>query len=105
MSIPFAPLRERAPSIAHLIETDGLRAWFQPIVRLGSARVHAHEALIRGPQGSALHMPDALFAAARTQGLEIDLEIACARAALRRWAELAAPGTGAVGRRARAHRA
>ena len=36
-----------------------------------------HEALIRGPEGSRLHAPDALFAAAKRAGLGLALEHAC----------------------------
>ena len=34
----------------------------------------------------ALAMPDALFAAARAEGCELDLELECMRCAVRAWA-------------------
>lgn len=79
-------------SVLSLIASGALRPWFQPIVQLRDGRVHAHEALIRGPQGSALERPDMLFAAARRQGVEIELEIACVKAAVRHWARHRHPG-------------
>ena len=79
-------------SILSLIASDALRPWFQPIVQMRDGRVHAHEALVRGPQGSPLERPDALFAAARRQGVEIELEIACVKAAMRHWARHRHPG-------------
>lgn len=47
-----------------LSESDGFRAFAQPIVRLGDARMVACELLIRGPEGP-LEMPDELFSMAR----------------------------------------
>lgn len=75
-----------------LIADGALTAWFQPILKLDSAGLYAHEALIRGPERSALHLPDALFALARAQGCETALELACLQTAIRSWANLRAPG-------------
>jgi EAL domain-containing protein (putative c-di-GMP-specific phosphodiesterase class I) len=61
----------------------GIRSVYQPIVRLSDRRVIAYEALARGPHGSPLERPDALFAAARRHGLETALDWECWRAALR----------------------
>jgi EAL domain-containing protein (putative c-di-GMP-specific phosphodiesterase class I) len=61
----------------------GIRSVYQPIVRLSDRRVIAYEALARGPAGSALEMPDALFGTARREGLETTLDWECWRAALR----------------------
>ena len=65
---------------------------YQPIVNLGDATVHAHEALIRGPRGSALHTPDALLRAAAHERLGFEFEYACLAAALRNWGQMAVPG-------------
>ena len=43
----------------------------------------AYEALARGPAGSALELPETLFATARREGLETTLDWECWRAALR----------------------
>jgi EAL domain-containing protein (putative c-di-GMP-specific phosphodiesterase class I)/GGDEF domain-containing protein len=62
-----------------------LRCLVQPIVSLPDATVVGHEALVRGPEGSPLEMPDALFAAARKAGATIPLELACVRRAVEHW--------------------
>ena len=61
----------------------GVRAVFQPIVRLESGDVVAYEALARGPAGSPLEFPGALFGAAHRQGQTVELDRACWRAATR----------------------
>jgi EAL domain-containing protein (putative c-di-GMP-specific phosphodiesterase class I)/GGDEF domain-containing protein len=45
-----------------------------------------HESLIRGPVDSPLRLPDALFQAARAEGLSVELEQACLHEGLRSWA-------------------
>ncbi|MEW6099769.1 MAG: phosphodiesterase [Pseudomonadota bacterium] len=79
-------------SILSLIAAGALDMHFQPIVELHDGRIHGHEALVRGPRGTPWESPDALFAAARRQGVEIELEIACVKAAVRRWAAHRQPG-------------
>ena len=74
---------ESSGSVADLIEQQLLRVFFQPIVSLGDASIIAHEALVRGPCGSALELPDALFAAADREGMRPALEMACVLTALR----------------------
>ncbi|PJB42937.1 MAG: diguanylate phosphodiesterase [Comamonadaceae bacterium CG_4_9_14_3_um_filter_60_33] len=71
--------------IHELINQRQLRAVFQPVGRLDDGRVHAHEALIRGPQGSALESPAALFALAQSQDMVFELERACLETVLQRW--------------------
>jgi EAL domain-containing protein (putative c-di-GMP-specific phosphodiesterase class I) len=61
----------------------GIRSVYQPIVRLADRQVIAYEALARGPQGSPLETPDALFSTARSLDLETALDWECWRAALR----------------------
>ena len=50
---------------------------FQSIVDAGTREVVGVEALARGPLGSALERPDAMFAAARRAGLLADLDTLC----------------------------
>jgi EAL domain-containing protein (putative c-di-GMP-specific phosphodiesterase class I) len=69
-------------SLFELVERGALTSLFQPIVRLGSGAAVAYEALIRGPKGSPLELPAAIFHAARREGLTGVLEAACHRAAL-----------------------
>jgi EAL domain-containing protein (putative c-di-GMP-specific phosphodiesterase class I) len=56
---------------------------YQPIVDLRTGDVLGYEALARGPAGSPLESPDALFALAREQGTEADLDFECQAAAMR----------------------
>lgn len=102
----LAPLHRMTPSIAtapsfaaltwrsvrDLIDHHVLLPHFQPIVDLRTGAVYGHEALIRGPAGSAFAMPDALFAAAQREGVGIDLEIECVRRALATWSGFGAGG-------------
>ncbi|MEA2284374.1 MAG: hypothetical protein QOJ21_417 [Solirubrobacteraceae bacterium] len=56
---------------------------FQPVVDLASRRTVGYEALVRGPLGSPLESPEALFAAARASGRLDELDWLCQRVALR----------------------
>lgn len=68
-------------SIEQLIAERGVRPVFQPIVDLVTGDILAVEALARGPAGSPLEFPDALFAAAIEAGLLTELDqLCCARA-------------------------
>ncbi len=57
-----------AITLDDLLTADGLRAIFQPLVELASGEVVGYEALVRGPAGTELERPDALFACAREEG-------------------------------------
>ncbi|MGH2684374.1 MAG: EAL domain-containing protein [Actinomycetota bacterium] len=56
---------------------------YQPIISLRTGTTVAYEALARGPHGSPLESPDALFAAARRYGRLAELEWQCRAAAVR----------------------
>lgn len=71
-----------APRIPGLIAEGGLSSLFQPIVHLDSGSVVGYEALARGPAGTALEMPAALFAAARSEGTGGELDRACRESAI-----------------------
>lgn len=73
--------------VPRIIAAGQLASRFQPIVQLSDGRTVAHEALSRGPQGSAVECPRLLFAAAAEQGCELALDAACRAAALRRAGE------------------
>jgi diguanylate cyclase (GGDEF)-like protein len=75
-----------------LLAQGSLQALFQPIVDGVLRRPIGYEALARGPVGSALHLPDALFAAAHSTGRSRELEQACITAALRDFAALQIEG-------------
>lgn len=69
-----------------------LRAVFQPIFHLSTREVLGYEALLRGPAGSAIESPAALFALARDAGNAIALEIAAAQIAIHAFSSLRLPG-------------
>jgi diguanylate cyclase (GGDEF)-like protein len=64
--------------IAALIAEGRLHPVFQPILEVARSSIVAHEGLIRGPAGSALHLPSSLFSAAIAAGLTNELEFAAA---------------------------
>lgn len=68
--------------LSDILANKGLRVVFQPIASLNECSVDAHEALIRGPQGSALEFPDALFEQASIRGLRNELELAAIECAI-----------------------
>ena len=72
-----------AAELDRVLAGDLLRIAYQPIVELETRRVAGYEALARGPEGSPLERPDALFAAARRAGRVAELDWACRLAALR----------------------
>jgi EAL domain-containing protein (putative c-di-GMP-specific phosphodiesterase class I) len=72
-----------APTVAELLTTGGVRAVYQPVVRLPERRVVGYEALGRGPAGSPLELPGALFGTAAREGLLAALDWACRMAAVR----------------------
>ncbi|HVW46510.1 MAG TPA: EAL domain-containing protein [Solirubrobacterales bacterium] len=84
MATSTKPLPETGPG-AELMAAlaTGIHSIYQPIVRLADRRVIAYEALARGPAGSPLELPEALFATARRESLETTLDWECWRAALR----------------------
>ena len=62
----------------------GLRAVFQPIVDLDDGhRIIGYEALARGPVGSSVEHPGALFDAARHTGRTVELDWRCRARAIR----------------------
>ena len=74
--------RATPTSLADLLDRRALRSAYQPLVDLYSGEVVGYEALARGPRGSRLASPAALFDAAHVAGLEHEIEWECQRAAL-----------------------
>lgn len=70
-------------SVGEVIEADGIRSAYQPIVDLATRQTIAFEALARGPQGSDFESPAQLFPAAAAAGLSKELERAALSAAFR----------------------
>lgn len=69
-----------------LMESGALHAVFQPIFDLAQGRHFACEALLRGPTETALHTPEALFAAAAHADLTHELEWLAVETALTQFA-------------------
>jgi EAL domain-containing protein (putative c-di-GMP-specific phosphodiesterase class I)/GGDEF domain-containing protein len=65
---------------------------FQPIVEFDDGAILGYEGLIRGPAGSPLETPFALFAQASAEGRVIELERAAARTCVEAFARLACEG-------------
>lgn len=60
-----------------ILTAGSITVAFQPIVDLTSRELLAVEALARGPERSALHRPERLFAAAEAAGRVVELDWAC----------------------------
>lgn len=54
-----------------------LRPAFQPVRHLPDGTIMGYEALIRGPQGTTLELPAALFAVAHENEMDVELETLC----------------------------
>ena len=63
--------------LSDIIRAQSIIALFQPIIDMKSDDVVGHEALIRGPAGSPLEFPDALFQTARGSNQVLELDILC----------------------------
>jgi EAL domain-containing protein (putative c-di-GMP-specific phosphodiesterase class I) len=81
-SSTVTPHRAPPTSVADLVDRQGVRSAYQPLVDLYSGETVGYEALARGPRGTRLERPDLLFEAARVAGLEREVEWECQRAAL-----------------------
>jgi EAL domain-containing protein (putative c-di-GMP-specific phosphodiesterase class I)/DICT domain-containing protein len=75
--------RATPTSVADLVDRQLVCSAYQPLIDLYSGETIGYEALARGPKGSRLERPDALFEAAQVAGLEREVEWECQRAALR----------------------
>jgi diguanylate cyclase (GGDEF)-like protein len=63
--------------LADIVRAQNIIALFQPIIDMKTDEVVGHEALIRGPAGSPLEFPDALFQTARGSNQVLELDILC----------------------------
>ncbi|MET0600682.1 MAG: diguanylate cyclase [Baekduia sp.] len=70
-------------ALDRVLAEGAITAVYQPIVELGSGETLGYEALARGPEGSPLHRPDRLFAAATAAGRVVELDWACRVVAVR----------------------
>lgn len=69
-------------TLTSILKYSDIRVVFQPVVSLSDAEVIGYEALSRGPKGSLLEGPDALFSAAAKFDLVWELEYLCRASAL-----------------------
>jgi len=65
-----------------IIKNQTITVLFQPIIDMRNDDVVGHESLVRGPSGTPLEFPDALFQTARTNNQTIDLDILCMKRVL-----------------------
>jgi EAL domain-containing protein (putative c-di-GMP-specific phosphodiesterase class I)/GGDEF domain-containing protein len=82
------PSRFAAPRIDELIARRELSAVFQPIVDFEDGATLGYEGLIRGPAGTSLETPFALFSQALAEGCAIEFERAAARTCIEAFAKL-----------------
>jgi EAL domain-containing protein (putative c-di-GMP-specific phosphodiesterase class I) len=80
-------LRERHQKETLLEIIYNRQVWtaFQEINEIGTRSIMGHEALSRGPRGSDLELPMALFGSASRHGVQEELERACRRQAFVDW--------------------
>lgn len=78
----------KSEQLSSIIASGSLYPHFQPIVDLRRGELIGFEALIRGPDGSPLQYPDALFRTAIECGLQLEYELACRKVTLEKYAEL-----------------
>jgi diguanylate cyclase (GGDEF)-like protein len=91
LAVPNSPVAEVA-SIHDILVRKTLHPQFQPIAKFADASLLGYEALMRGPKGSALQAPMALFAAARAVGAGVELELICCAVAAREFKRQGLPG-------------
>lgn len=70
-------------TLEEILSESQVRCVYQPVVDLESGDVVAFEALARGPAGSELESPAALFSTARAVDRVDELDWACRAAAVR----------------------
>ena len=79
-------------NIKNIILEKNINTVFQPIFNIQKQSITGYEALTRGPKGSSLYSPDALFEEATQAGLLSELEILCRDKAISRFSELRLSG-------------
>lgn len=89
---PRSPSRSATPRIEELIARRDLSAVFQPIIDFDGGAILGYEGLIRGPSGTSLEAPFALFSQALAEGCTLELEQAAARTCIDAFAKLDVDG-------------
>ena len=75
------PSPTTAEAFRRILDERAIQPLFQPLIDLDTRHVLGYEALARGPMGSALESPAALFGAAWRAGRVAELDWACRAAA------------------------
>jgi len=75
--------RARRRRMVELILDRRVRSVYEPIVAVESKTVFGYEALARGPQGTDLHSPLAMFRTAEEEGLVFELDCLCRASGLK----------------------
>jgi EAL domain-containing protein (putative c-di-GMP-specific phosphodiesterase class I) len=83
LTAPLLGSATEVTSVREILDRDLVCPVFQPIIALSSGEVVGYEALARGPAGSPLESPGALFPAAVAENLTLDLDWACRERAVR----------------------
>lgn len=71
----------RSAEISRIVKDRLVTVEFQPIVRIATGETVAFESFVRGPAGSTLATPEAMFRAAAAIGLSGELDLVAANAA------------------------
>ncbi len=79
-------------TLQDILNQRNLYALFQPVMNISDGTFLGFEGLIRGPADSPLHSPINLFAAARQQGLSLEVEMLCRQIVLESFAAQNLPG-------------
>ncbi|MBI2287133.1 MAG: GGDEF domain-containing protein [Nitrosomonadales bacterium] len=79
-------------TLQDILNQRNLSALFQPIMSISDGTFLGFEGLIRGPADSPLHSPVNLFAAAKQQGLSLEIEMLCRQIVLESFAAQNLPG-------------
>jgi EAL domain-containing protein (putative c-di-GMP-specific phosphodiesterase class I)/GGDEF domain-containing protein len=77
---------EAEGQLREVLRERRLTCVFQPIFGFREGRIIAHEALVRGPEGSLVANPADLFATAQQAGLAVELNVLCAELMVRGFA-------------------
>ncbi len=74
--------------LSDIIKEKKISVLFQPVLDMNTDEVMGHEGLVRGPAGTPLEFPDALFQTARTAKSVVELDMLCIKQILASCREL-----------------
>jgi EAL domain-containing protein (putative c-di-GMP-specific phosphodiesterase class I) len=75
-------VRQRRANFIGTVMAGEVTSVYEPIVDVATKTVFGYEALARGPAGTGLHSPAALFAAAEEEGFVFELDCLCRKSGL-----------------------